>query len=91
MQDVYTGPADTDGPQVLRWDAGKHIDDGGRPTIEVLQDMYQIAFDYSKYSSSTGLGTRQPMPPPTCSRTTTSRSRRACRPTATPTRAWRAR
>ena len=63
MQDVYTGPADTGGPQVLRWDAGKHIDDGGRPTIEVLQDMYQIVFDYSKYSSSTGLGIREPMPP----------------------------
>ena len=64
MQDIYTGPADDGGPQVLRWDAGKHIGDSGRPTIAVLQDMYQIAFDYSKFSSSSGLGIRQPMPPP---------------------------
>jgi hypothetical protein len=63
MQDVYTGPNDTEGPQVLRWDPGKHIDDGGRPTVEVLQDMFQLAFEYAKYSSSSGLGIRQPMPP----------------------------
>ena len=28
------GPGTLKGPQVLRWDAGKHVDDGGRPTIE---------------------------------------------------------
>jgi hypothetical protein len=63
MQDVYTGPNDDQGPAVLRWDAGKHIGNGGRPTVQVLQDMFQVAFEYSKFSSSSGLGVRQPMSP----------------------------
>jgi hypothetical protein len=64
MQDVYTGPNDMDGPQILRWDPGKHIDDGGRPTVPVLQDMFRIAFEYAKFTSSSGLAPRRPMPPP---------------------------
>lgn len=63
MQDVYTGADDTGGPQVLRWDAGEHIGDGGRPTVAVLQDMFQLAFTYAKFNSSSGLAPRPPMPP----------------------------
>jgi len=63
MRDVYTDPGDMGGPHVLRWDAGAHEGDGGRPTAQVLQDMYQLAFDYSKYTTSSGLHPRKPMPP----------------------------
>ncbi len=64
MKDVYTPDDDRGGPQVLRWDAGKHLDDGGRPTVAVLQDMWELAFTYAKFNSSSGLAPRQPMPPP---------------------------
>ncbi len=63
MQDVYTGADDMDGPQVLRWDTGMHEGDGGRPTVAVLQNMFQFAYDYAKYTSSSGLAPRKPMPP----------------------------
>lgn len=63
MQDVYTGPNDLDGPQILRWDQGKHTEPGGRPTVEMLQDMYQLAFAYMKYTTSSGLSLRPPKPP----------------------------
>ena len=63
MQDVYTGAADTVGPRVLTWDAGKHTGVGGRPTVAVMQDMFKLAFEYAKYSSS-ALTPRRPMPPP---------------------------
>jgi hypothetical protein len=64
MQDIYTGPADDGSPRVLRWDPGKHEGDGGRPTVQVLQEMFQVAFDYTKFVSSSGLAPRMPMEPP---------------------------
>ena len=67
MQDVYTGPADDKGPQVLRWDPGKTTGTGGRPSVSVLQDMFDLAFTYAKFTSSSGLSVRQPMPPPVIS------------------------
>jgi len=63
MQDVYTGPTDMDGPRVLQWDPGMHAGSGGRPTVQMLQNMYQLAYDYARFTSSSGLGTRKPMPP----------------------------
>lgn len=63
MEDVYTKPNDENGPQFLRWTPGKHIGDGGRPTVAVLQDMFQLAFEYAKFSSSSGLAPRKPLPP----------------------------
>jgi hypothetical protein len=63
MQDVYTGPDDMDGPRILQWDQDLHEGTGGRPTVQVLQDMYQLAYDYAKYTSSSGLSPRKPMPP----------------------------
>ncbi len=80
MQDVYTGPADTIGPQILAWDPGRNTGTGGRPTVQVLQNMFDIAFAYSKFTSSSGLAPRQPMPPPS-SGTTTSRARPGSPPT----------
>ena len=67
MQDVYAGPADDMGPQVLKWDPGKTTGTGGRPSVSVLQDMFDLAFTYAKYTSSSGLSVRQPMPPPVIS------------------------
>jgi hypothetical protein len=64
MQDVYTGPDDMSGPRILAWDPGQNTGTGGRPTVEVLQNMFDIAFAYSKFSSSSGLAPRPPMPPP---------------------------
>ena len=63
MQDVFTTENDSKGPQVLRWDPGKHVGDGGRPTAKMLQDMYQLVFDYIKFSSSSGLSPRAPRLP----------------------------
>ncbi len=63
MQDVYTGPDDLEGPQILRWDEGKHTKPGGRPTEQMLQDMYQLAYVYTKYTASSGLSMRMPKPP----------------------------
>jgi hypothetical protein len=63
MQDVYTGPDDMDGPRILQWDPAQHEGGGGRPTVQVLQNMYQLAYDYTKFTSSSGLGARKPMPP----------------------------
>ncbi len=64
MQDVYTGADDMGSPRVLRWDAGKHEGDSGRPTADVLKQMYQLAFDYTKYVTSSGLSPRLPGEPP---------------------------
>lgn len=63
MQDVYTGPADRYGPRVLAWDPGRNEGDGGRPSVPVLQNMYQFAYDYAKFTSSSGLTARHPMAP----------------------------
>jgi len=63
MQDVYTGPNDQDGPQILRWDEGMHTEPGGRPTVKMLQNMYKLAFEYMKYTTSSGLSLRPPKPP----------------------------
>jgi hypothetical protein len=63
MQDVYTGANDMDGPRVLSWDEGRHEGVGGRPTVQVLQNMFELAFDYAKYTTSSGLSPRKPMPP----------------------------
>lgn len=64
MQDVYTGMDDAGSPRVLRWDDGKHEGDGGRPTVQVLQQMFDLAFAYTKYVSSSGLSPRMPLDPP---------------------------
>jgi hypothetical protein len=58
MQDVYTGPKDQDGPQVLRWD-----NPSGRPTAQMLKDMYQLVFDYMKYTTTSGFSPSEPKPP----------------------------
>jgi hypothetical protein len=63
MQDVYTGGDDMDGPRVLSWDPARHEGAGGRPTVQVLQNMFDLAFDYAKYTTSSGLSPRKPMPP----------------------------
>lgn len=60
MKDVYTGPLDNGGPQVLAWDAGMHTGTGGRPTVQMLQDMFKIAYTYVKMSTSSGLAPRMP-------------------------------
>lgn len=64
MQDVYTGPADMAGPRVLLWDQGQHAGVGGRPTVKVLQNTFELAYAYAKFTSSSGLAPRKPMPPP---------------------------
>jgi hypothetical protein len=51
MQDVY-GAA---GPQVLKWDGPD-----GRPTVQQIQDMFAFAYEYVKYSTSSGLSPRMP-------------------------------
>jgi hypothetical protein len=61
MQDVYTGRDDRDGPRILCWDEGMHT--GGRPTVKMLQNMYQLAFEYVKFSTSSGLSPRPPRSP----------------------------
>jgi hypothetical protein len=63
MQDVYSGPNDTAGPQVLKWDPNKTTGTGGRPSVAALQDMFDLAFTYASFSSST-LSPRRPLPPP---------------------------
>lgn len=63
MQDVYTGPNDQDGPRILCWDEGMHTGTGGRPTVKMLQNMYQLAFEYTKFSTSSGLSPRPPKSP----------------------------
>jgi hypothetical protein len=62
MQEVYTGPDDTAGPRVLAWDE-RNVGTGGRPTVQLLQDMYQLAYDWARYTTSSGLSPRKPMPP----------------------------
>jgi hypothetical protein len=64
MQDVYTGANDMDGPRVLAWDTGLNEGTGGRPNVKVLQDMYKLAYTYTKYTTSSGLSARKPMSPP---------------------------
>ena len=59
MEEVYGAT----GPQFLRWAPGKHIPGTGWPQVPVLQDMFQLAFEYAKFSSSSGLAPRRPMPP----------------------------
>ncbi len=63
MQDVYTGPDDQGGPHILCWDEGMHTGTGGRPTVHMLQNMYQLAFEYIKFSTSSGLFPRPPKSP----------------------------
>jgi hypothetical protein len=55
MKEVYGGPGDMDGPQVLSWDGPD-----GRPTVQQLQDMYDFVYKYVKYSTSSGLSPRMP-------------------------------
>ena len=44
---------------------GKHIGDGGRPTVKVLQDMYRARLRSTRSSRrAPGTALRQPMPPP---------------------------
>ena len=56
MKEVYGGPADTDGPQVLAWDGPD-----GRPTVQMLQDVFELAFRYVKMGTSAGLSPRMPL------------------------------
>ena len=64
MQDVYTGADRHDGAADPRLGPGRNTGTGGRPTVQVLQNMFDIAYAYSKFTSSSGLAPRQPMPPP---------------------------
>ena len=88
MKDVYGGPGDMSGPQVLSWERELSTGHpGGRPTVQPLQDMYDFVYTYVKYSTSSGLSPRMPKPPPTSSPTTTCRAHRASWTTAwAPTR-----
>jgi Zinc dependent phospholipase C len=55
MKEVY-GPDDMAGPQVLSWDGPN-----GRPTVPMLQDMFDLAYRYVKMSTSAGLSPRMPL------------------------------
>ncbi len=55
MKDVYGGTTDMDGPRVMAWDGPD-----GRPTVQQLQDMFDFAYRYVKFSSSSGLSPRMP-------------------------------
>ena len=63
MQDVYTGPSDAAGPRVLAWDADPNGPPSGRPTTDVLQRMFDLAYRYAKFNTSSGLAPRKPMEP----------------------------
>jgi Zinc dependent phospholipase C len=56
MQEVYGGPNDMDGPQVLSWDGPN-----GRPTVQMLKDMFDLVYRYVKMSTSAGLSPRMPL------------------------------
>jgi hypothetical protein len=59
MMDVYSGSQDKAGPQVLQFHPGKHTGTGGRPTVKMLQDMYDLAYKYAKFTTSS-LSPRMP-------------------------------
>jgi hypothetical protein len=61
MRDVFG--SDDNGPQILRWDPGKNDGGSGRPSIKVLQEMYDLVFKYIKFSTSSGISPRPPRPP----------------------------
>jgi len=55
MEEVYGGPGDIGGPKVLAWNGPN-----GRPTVQQLQDMFNLAYRYVKMTTSAGLAPRMP-------------------------------
>jgi hypothetical protein len=63
MHEVYTGEDDLGGPHVLWWERDRAIGMGGRPSFEVMKEMYELVFAYVKFVTSSGIGKEKPRPP----------------------------
>ncbi|MGD0122472.1 MAG: zinc dependent phospholipase C family protein [Candidatus Limnocylindrales bacterium] len=52
------------GPEILRWDPDSSCNGDGRPSLQAMQNMYQVVFDYVKYVTSSGVSPMPPQAPP---------------------------